>query len=55
MLAVLLVNSRDGKACYQAEKAIRIFAREGIAYTHFYEDYRNDLPYVIQRIGSALG
>lgn len=54
VLAVFLINSNDSKARYQVEKAARIFAPEGVACTHFFENYRNDAPYVINRIKDAL-
>ncbi len=53
--AVFLINSNDGKARRQVEKAARIFAPEGVSCTHFFENYRNDMPYVIQRVRGALG
>lgn len=53
--AVLLVNSNDNKGRYQTEKARRVFAPKGITCTHFYENYRNDAPYVIDRIRGILG
>lgn len=55
VLAVFLIDSNDSKARYQVEKAARIFALEGVACTHFYENYRNDAPYVIDRVRGALG
>lgn len=53
--AVFLTHSNDKKAYRQVEKAARIFASEGISCTNFYENYRNDKPYVIQRVRGALG
>lgn len=55
VLAVFLIDSNDSKARYQVEKAARIFAPEGVSCTHFFEDYRNDAPYVIDRVKGALG
>lgn len=54
VLAVFLIHSNDNKGRSQVRKAVRIFASEGIACTHFYENYRNDAPYVIDRVRSAL-
>lgn len=54
VLAVFLVNSRDCKARFQAEKATWVDVMAGIACTHFYDDYRNDAPYVIRRIREAM-
>lgn len=55
VLAVFLIDSNDSKARYQVEKAARIFAPEGVACTRFYENYRNDAPYAIDRVKDALG
>ena len=55
VLTVFLIDSNDSKARYQVEKAARIFAPEGVSCTHFFEDYRNDAPYVIDRVKGALG
>lgn len=55
VLAVFLIHSNDGKGRSQVRKAARIFAPEGVACTHFYENYRNDAPYVIDRVRGALG
>lgn len=55
VLAVFLVNSNDSKARAQVAKAARLLPKEGISCTHFYDNYRNDLPYVIQRVNAALG
>jgi len=54
VLAVYLINSNNSKNRYQAEKAVRIYASEGTSCIHFFEDYRNDMPYVIQRIRREL-
>ena len=54
-LAVFLIDSNDSKARWQVQKAARILAPEGIACTHFFSNYRNDMPYVIQRVRTALG
>ena len=55
VLAVFLINSNDGKGRYQVEKAARLYAPEGVSCTHFFSDYRNDAPYVIDRVRGALG
>ena len=55
VLAVFLIHSNDGKARSQVRKAKRIFALEGVSCTHFYENYRNDAPYVIDRVRDVLG
>lgn len=55
VLAVFLLDSYDSRSRYQVEKATRLFAPEGIVCTHFYDNYRNDAPYVIDRIRGALG
>lgn len=55
VLAVFLIDSNDSNARYYVEKAARMFALEGVSCTHFYENYRNDAPYVIDRVRSALG
>lgn len=55
VLAVFLIDSNDSKGRSQVRKAERIFAPEGVACTHFYENYRNDAPYVIDRVKGALG
>ena len=55
VLAVFLIHSNDSKARSQVRKADRIFAWEDVACTHFYENYRNDAPYVIDRVKDALG
>ena len=55
VLAVFLVHSQEYKDHSQVRKAARIFALEGVACTHFYENYRNDAPYVIERVRGALG
>ena len=55
VLAVFLIDSNDSKGRSQVRKAERIFAQEGVACTHFYENYRNDAPYVIDRVKGALG
>lgn len=54
-LALMLVDSNDSAARYQAKKAAMVFGREGIGCTHFFENYRNDTPYVIDRVRRALG
>ena len=55
VLAVFLVNSNDSKVRYQVEKAGGMFADAGFGCTHFFDNYRNDLPYVVHRIRKALG
>ena len=55
VLAVFLIDSTDSGARYQVTKAARIFSPEGVGCTHFFENYRNDASYVIQRVRSALG
>lgn len=55
VLAVFLIHSNDKKACSQMKKAERIFPLEGVSCTHFYENYRNDAPYVIDRVRGVLG
>jgi len=55
VLAVLLIDSNDRAARNEAVKAVRIFALEGVSCTYFYENYRNDAPYVIDRVRGALG
>jgi len=55
VLVVFVIQSNDSMARYQVEKASRIFGQNGIGCTHFYENYRNDMPYVIQRIQGAMG
>ena len=54
VLAVFLLHSNDSKGRSQVRKAVRIFALEGVDCTHFYENYRNDAPYVIDRVQGAL-
>lgn len=54
-VAVFVFDSHDAKARYQTEKAVTVFQQAGIGCTHFFRDYRNDLPYVVDRIRSAMG
>lgn len=54
VLALFLIDSRDSNARYQMEKAPDVLTPEGIACVHFFQDYRNDTPYVRMRIGNAL-
>ena len=54
VLAVFLVHSNDSKARYQAQKAVAILGKVGIACTHFFENYRTDMSYVIDRIRAAM-
>ena len=55
VLAVMLVDSNSSSARSQADKAARLFASEGAACICFFENYRNDAPYVIARVRKALG
>lgn len=55
LLAVFLIGSNDSEGRRQVRKAARILALEGVACTHFYDNYRNDAPYVIDRVLNALG
>lgn len=55
VLAVFLIHSNDRKARTQVRRAERIFALEGVCCTHFYHNYRNDAPYVIDRVRDVLG
>jgi hypothetical protein len=52
--AVFLFKSNDAKSRYQAQKAVGILASESMKCTHFYEDYRNSMSYVLQRVRSIL-
>lgn len=52
-LAILLIDSNDSRGRYQAQKAARLFAPEGVGFVHFFSNYRNDLSYVIGRIRGA--
>ena len=52
--AVFVVSSQDTKARYQAKKAAKVLGARGIATTYFFEDYRNDAPYVTKRVQEAL-
>lgn len=54
VLAVFLSHSRDARGGRQIAKAFRTLALEGIPCTNFYENYRNDAPYVIDRVRGAL-
>lgn len=55
ILAIFLLNSDDDKRRRRVSWAQRNFAPKGIACTHFYDNYRNDAPYVIDRVQKALG
>ena len=55
VMVVFLIHSNNSMARYQVEKAARIFRQNGIGCTHFFENYRNDMPYVIQRIRGTMG
>ena len=54
-IAIFVFDSHDAKARYQAQKAMDVFGRSGISCTHFYEEYRNEPAYVVDRIRSAMG
>ncbi len=54
VLALFVINSNDSAARYQVKKAARIFGEQGVATTHFFENYRNDMPYAVNRVRSAL-
>lgn len=53
--AVLLINSNDTTARWQAAKAVKVLSPAGVAATHFFNNYRNDASYVIDRIHKAMG
>lgn len=55
ILVLFLINSKDCAARTQVKRAARSCAQEGVACIHFYEDYRNDASYVINRVRDALG
>lgn len=55
VLAIFLLDSNDDKRRTRVRWAQRDFAPKGIACTHFYDNYRNDAPYVIDRVQNALG
>lgn len=55
ILAIFLLDSCDQKRRRRVSWAQRNFAPKGIACTHFYDNYRNDAPYVIDRVQKALG
>ena len=52
VLAIFLSNSNAGT---KAEKASRILNAAGVVSVRFFDNYRNDAPYVIDRIKGALG
>ena len=54
-IAIFVFGSQDAKARYQAQKAMEVFGRAGVSCTHFYEEYRNEPAYVVDRIRSAMG
>lgn len=54
-MAVFVFDSHDTKSRYQAQKAQKLFDSCAIGCTHFFKDYRNDAPYVIDRIRAAMG
>jgi len=55
VLALFVINSNDNRARYQVQKAAKVLGAMNIGTTHFFEDYRNDAPYVIKRIRGVLG
>ena len=55
VLAVFLGNSKKRSSLSVPYKASRIFQSDGIRCTKFFDDYRNDTPYVIKRVNEALG
>ena len=54
-IAIFVFDSHDAKSRYQAQKAMEVFGRSGVSCTHFYEEYRNEPAYVVDRIRSAMG
>lgn len=54
LLAVVLITGGNGTDRSHAKRAARLFRTEGVVCTHFYREFRNDMPYVIERIGEAL-
>lgn len=54
VVTVFLISPYDNSERYQAAKAVRILTPYAIGSTHFFTNYRNDAPYVIQRIRRAM-
>lgn len=54
-LGIFVVDSGDSRGRYQAQKGEKLLRNAFICGTHFFKDYRNDAPYVIDRIRAALG
>lgn len=55
VVAIFIFDSSDARSRYQAQKAEKIFGSAVIGCTHFFKEYRNDAPYVIDRIRAAMG
>ena len=53
--AIFLIDSNDSKARYQVEKAAKLLAPAGVGCTHFFDNYRNDWDYVVNRIQGSMG
>lgn len=53
-VAILLFDSSDAHSRYEAQLAQRYFATANIGCTHFFSDYRNDAPYVAERISQVI-
>lgn len=53
-IAIFLLHSSNSKGRNRVERAKTQLAPDGIACVHFYENYRNDAPYVVERIRQAL-
>lgn len=54
-LGIFVVDSGDSRGRYQAQKGEQLLRNAFICGTHFFKDYRNDAPYVIDRIRAVLG
>lgn len=54
VVGIFLMGERDEKWRYAARKAARVLEPYGIGVTHFFWNYRNDAPYVVERIRSAM-
>jgi len=54
VVAVYIIDLYNEKERYAVKKAARVLAPYGIGVTHFIETYRNDAPYVVERIRSAM-
>ncbi len=52
--AVFLLSSDDTRARRHVEAQGRRMKEQGVACTHFFSDYRNDTPYVVQRVRDIL-